>query len=137
VGLASKVLLWPLLANFIAFSQFFMLQYQQYLRLGQDMPKLYEYFGLIILFYSNEHEPVHVHGKYHDTESKAEFIIVDGKVVEIRYKAVKGRKPLDNQQFNHFKILIEQYAEEIVQKWIDYFVLHRSVPVEKITRRIQ
>ena len=26
------------------------------------MPKLYEYFGLIILFYANEHEPVHVHG---------------------------------------------------------------------------
>ena len=26
------------------------------------MPKLYEYFGLIIMFYANEHEPVHVHG---------------------------------------------------------------------------
>jgi hypothetical protein len=23
------------------------------------MPKLYEYFGLIIMFYANEHEPVH------------------------------------------------------------------------------
>ena len=29
------------------------------------MPKLYEYFGLIIMFYANEHVPVHVHGKYH------------------------------------------------------------------------
>ena len=27
------------------------------------MPKLYEYFGLIIIFYANEHDPVHVHGK--------------------------------------------------------------------------
>jgi hypothetical protein len=27
------------------------------------MPKLYEYFGLIVLFYANEHEPVHVHAK--------------------------------------------------------------------------
>lgn len=26
------------------------------------MPKLYEYFGLIVLFYSDEHEPIHVHG---------------------------------------------------------------------------
>jgi hypothetical protein len=24
------------------------------------MPKLYEYFGLIIMFYANEHEPVHL-----------------------------------------------------------------------------
>ncbi|MBU1665197.1 MAG: DUF4160 domain-containing protein [Gammaproteobacteria bacterium] len=27
------------------------------------MPKLYEYMGLVILFYANEHEPIHVHGK--------------------------------------------------------------------------
>lgn len=26
-----------------------------------DMPKIFEYFGLIFLFYSNEHEPIHVH----------------------------------------------------------------------------
>jgi len=44
------------------------------------MPKLYEYFGLVILFYSNEHEPIHVHGKYQGSESKAEIIIVDGKI---------------------------------------------------------
>lgn len=43
------------------------------------MPKLYEYFGLIILFYSNEHEPIHVHAKYQGTESKAEFIIDNGQ----------------------------------------------------------
>ena len=28
------------------------------------MPKLYEYFGLVIFFYSNEHEPIHVHGAW-------------------------------------------------------------------------
>ena len=28
------------------------------------MPKLYEYLGLDVFFYSNEHQPVHVHGKY-------------------------------------------------------------------------
>ena len=30
------------------------------------MPKLYEYFGLIFLFYSQEHDPIHVHGKYQE-----------------------------------------------------------------------
>jgi hypothetical protein len=34
------------------------------------MPKLYEYLGIIIFFYSNEHEPIHVHGRYGDCESK-------------------------------------------------------------------
>ena len=25
------------------------------------MPKLYEYFGLIFLFYSDDHDPMHLH----------------------------------------------------------------------------
>ena len=25
------------------------------------MPKIYEYFGFIFFFFSNEHEPIHVH----------------------------------------------------------------------------
>lgn len=101
------------------------------------MPKLYEYFGLIILFYSNEHEPIHVHGKYQGTESKAEFIIDNGQVVEIRYSAVRGKKSLDEHQLKNFKTLVEHYSEEIVQKWIDYFVLHRPISPKKITQRIR
>jgi hypothetical protein len=49
------------------------------------MPKLYEYFGLLVLFYSNEYEPVHVHGKYQGYESKAEFIIENG-IIKIARK---------------------------------------------------
>ena len=40
------------------------------------MPKIFEYLGITIMFYSNEHEPIHVHGKYQAFESKADFIIV-------------------------------------------------------------
>lgn len=39
------------------------------------MPKLYEYLGLIIFFYSNEHDPVHVHAHYGEYESKIEFVL--------------------------------------------------------------
>ncbi len=42
------------------------------------MPKIYVYFGMVILFYSNEHGPVHVHGKYQGKESKAELIVAKG-----------------------------------------------------------
>ena len=38
------------------------------------MPKIYDYFGIVFLFYSNEHEPLHVHAKYGDCETV--FIIV-------------------------------------------------------------
>ena len=40
------------------------------------MPKLYEYFGIVVMFYSNEHEPVHVHSKYQGHEMRAEIIVV-------------------------------------------------------------
>jgi len=101
------------------------------------MPKLYEYFGLIILFYSNEHEPIHVHGKYQGMESKAEIVIANGQVIEIRYSPVKGRRPLGQKQAEDFSAVVEHRAEDIVQKWIDYFVLHKPVPSERITRRIR
>lgn len=47
------------------------------------MPKIYVYLVVVILFYSNEHEPVHVHGKYQGKESKAELIIENGRIIEI------------------------------------------------------
>ena len=54
------------------------------MRLRIFMPKIFEYLGIVIFFYSNEHEPIHVHGNYNGLESKAEFFIVDGKINEIK-----------------------------------------------------
>jgi hypothetical protein len=100
------------------------------------MPKLYEYLGITVLFYSNEHEPVHVHGRRQGRESRAEFIIEEGKVVRIVYAVVRGRRPLQSTDLKHFQTLVEHYANEIVQKWIDYFVLHKPVESQTITKRI-
>jgi hypothetical protein len=72
------------------------------------MPKLYEYFGLIFLFYSQEHEPIHIHGKFQDKESKAEIIFENGKFNEIVIKDVPGKEPLDKQNLKKFK------------KWLSY-----------------
>jgi hypothetical protein len=101
------------------------------------MPKIYEYLGLLIFFYSNEHEPIHVHGKYGSFESKAEFYIVDGKIIEIKIKAIQGSRPLTGAKLKDFTEFLEQYADKIVQKWIDYFVYHKDVEFEKINTRIK
>lgn len=101
------------------------------------MPKIFEYLGILIFFYSNEHEPIHVHGKYDSSESKAEFYIVDGKIVEIRIKSIKGLKPLTGGKLKDFEVFLEKYAEKIVQKWIDYFVYHKDIEFEKINSRIK
>ncbi len=101
------------------------------------MPKIFEYLGILIFFYSNEHEPIHVHGKYGGDESKAEFYIVNGKIVEIKIKAIKGLHPLTDGKLKDFEEFLEKYADKIVQKWIDYFVYHKDIEFEKINTRIK
>ena len=101
------------------------------------MPKLYEYFGLIVMFYSNEHEPVHVHGKIQGRESRAEIILINGVLQEVRYTSVAGRAPLDPTELRFFEEIVSVKAEEIVSKWIDFFVLHKSIASERITRRLK
>lgn len=101
------------------------------------MPKLYEYFGLIILFYSNEHEPIHVHGKYQEMESKAEIIFENGKLKKVRIVKVKGKKPLDSKQEKKLKLLVENFRDDIVKKWVDFFVYNKAVESKTITRKIE
>ncbi len=103
----------------------------------KTMPKLYEYFGLIVMFYANEHEPVHVHGKFQGRESRAEIVVLDGVVTEIHYSAVAGRLPLDTNEMRYFEEIVAARADDIVAKWIDFFVLHKRVRPEHITRRLK
>ena len=101
------------------------------------MPKLYEYFGLIVMFYANEHEPVHGHGKCQGRESKAEIIVLDGIVTEIRYLEVAGRAPLEFREMQYFQEVVSTRVDDIVRKWIDFFVLHKSIRPERITGRLK
>jgi hypothetical protein len=101
------------------------------------MPKLYEYFGLIVMFYANEHEPVHVHGKCQGRESRAELIVLGGVVTDIRYGAVAGRLPLETNEMRYFEEIVAARADDIVAKWIDFFVLHKPIKSESITRRLK
>ncbi|MDO9224900.1 MAG: DUF4160 domain-containing protein [Pseudomonadota bacterium] len=101
------------------------------------MPKLYEYMGLVILFYANEHEPIHVHAKCQGRENRAELLLIDGKVVEIRYSAMTGRTPLSAREMQYFQEIASARADDIVAKWIDFFVLHKHVASERLTQRLK
>ena len=101
------------------------------------MPKLYEYFGLVVFFYSHEHEPVHVHGRYQDRESRAVIIVVNGAVVEIRVEESPGKRPLKAPQLANFHMMVEHFADDIVGKWADYFVWHRPIRPLVISRRMK
>jgi hypothetical protein len=71
------------------------------------MPKLYEYFGLRVYFYTNEHEPIHVHGRHAGRESRAEIIVENGRVVGLVFGEVAGRRPLEGQKRADFEEPVE------------------------------
>ncbi|MBI2258720.1 MAG: DUF4160 domain-containing protein [Flavobacteriia bacterium] len=100
------------------------------------MTKIFEYLGIIIFFYSNEHEPIHVHARKGEFESKASFFIVNGEISEIKITNIKESKPLKGKDLKNFEVLIEKYANKIVEKWINYFVYHKEVEFEKITKKL-
>ena len=100
------------------------------------MPKLYEYLGVLVFFYSNEHEPIHVHGRHERREMRAELVVDEGEVVEIRFGPVRGREPLRPRERRHFETLVRARAADIVDKWIQHFVLHTPFKAEVITKRL-
>ena len=85
----------------------------------------------------NEHEPIHVHAKKGEFESKAEFYIVNGEILEIKITNISGARPLKENDLKDFEVFLEKYADKIVEKWISYFVYHKDVEFEKITKRLK
>jgi len=52
-------------------------------------------------------------------------------------KSIKGLRPLTGIKLKDFEAFLEKYSENIVQKWIDYFVYHKDIEFEKINTRIK
>ncbi|MBR3725541.1 MAG: DUF4160 domain-containing protein [Bacteroidales bacterium] len=91
------------------------------------MPTIYEYFGFFFLFYSNEHEPIHVHVQHGDRESIFEIILYKNKLQQINVRAKRGSKPLTSKEMKTAEAFIQKYYPNIVEKWVNYFVKKQNV----------
>lgn len=100
------------------------------------MPKIYEYFGFIFYFYSNEHEPIHVHVIHGDNESIYEIIMYEGKLLEIRCRQKKGKEPLTSQDELVAKAFIRKYHKNIIEKWVRFFVYKQRVRNTSIRKKL-
>ena len=98
------------------------------------MPVIIEYLGITLMFYSNEHEPIHVHAKYNDAEIKVSFFIREGKIYRTTYVLEYGNFP--KSKLKLLKKLIAQYKEEIINLWTDYFIWNKSIQVIKINKKL-
>lgn len=58
-------------------------------------------------------------------------------MIEINFSDVVGRQSLQANEMRYFKEIVTAKTDEIIQKWIDFFVLHKSIKPENITRRLK
>lgn len=100
------------------------------------MPKIFEYFGFIFYFFSNEHEPIHVHVQNSGNETIFELIMMDGKLVEIKEREKHGMEPLSEKDKKTAKEFIEKYHKNIIEKWVKFFVMKQPVRSTRITKKI-
>ena len=61
----------------------------------------------------------------------------DGKIIEIRIKSVGNAKPLKSVDMRNLRSFLRVYSEKIVEKWVDFFVLRKSVSFDRITKRLK
>lgn len=101
------------------------------------MPKLFEYLGLILRFFSDEHEPIHIHTFYNECQTKVEFNIEDGIISSINYKKIQGYEVIPEEKMKDLETLIEVYKYDIIQLWIKFFVLHEKVSCRKISVKLK
>lgn len=100
------------------------------------MPKIFEYFGFIFYFYSNEHEPVHVHVIHGDQESIFDLIMMDGELSEIQVREKKGVEPLSDKDKRTAEAFIQKYHKNIIDKWVKFFVMKQRIRTTIIRKKL-
>lgn len=100
------------------------------------MPKIFEYFGFIFLFYSNEHEPIHVHVNKGGKEAIFEIILENGNLVELRTRPSAKMAPLSQQDMATAEEFVRKYYKNIVDKWVNFFIYKKRIRNTKITKRL-
>ena len=100
------------------------------------MPKIFEYFGFIFLFYSNEHEPIHVHVMKDGHEAIFEIILENGELVEIPRRTSSKIPPLSEKDAATAEAFVKKYYKNIVDKWVNFFIYKKRIRSTKITKKL-
>lgn len=76
-----------------------------------DMPILFYYLGLRFFFYSNDHEPIHVHVSNGDKEAR----------FQLEPLALLENKGLKARELKVAEMAIEENKEIIRERWVQFF----------------
>jgi hypothetical protein len=75
------------------------------------MPTLFHYLGLQFFFYSNDHEPIHIH--ISNGQNEARFNVITMELIE--------NCGLKASELKHAQLAIKENQETIISKWNEFF----------------
>ena len=101
------------------------------------MPNIYSYFGIIFKFYSNDHEPLHVHAIFGEYETIFDIVFSQGALLELKRRKKRGKDHLPPDKMKLAEKFVEEYALRISEKWYQFFVLKSDVTCEPINKKVK
>jgi hypothetical protein len=99
------------------------------------MPTIYEYLGIIIKFYSHEHDPIHVHAMYGENEVRVELYEQNGIIYDVAYTEMSGK--FSPAKMRDLKMFINENKSAILFAWKQVFEQNVKLKPVKITKRIR
>jgi hypothetical protein len=76
------------------------------------MPQILRIYGFVFYFFSNDHEPIHVHVKGKGSHARFELVPV------VRMTNTTGFKTKELKQIRQ---IIDTYKDQMIQDWHTYF----------------
>ena len=101
------------------------------------MPDIYRYFGFVFFFHSNEHDPIHVHVQHDHKEAVFDIIMENGIVKDVCMREKKGVPCLTTKDQRVAEQFVREYADNIIDKWTNYFVRKKRVVCTTIKKRLK
>lgn len=98
------------------------------------MPVIYEYLGIVIGFYTNDHEPIHIHATYGNSVVKVCLHTKDGVVYRTTYREVMGKFP--PAKLRQLKSFVSKHREVMVYAWEQVFRYGNTIKKVVITKRL-
>lgn len=99
------------------------------------MPIIYEYLGIKISFFSNEHQPIHIHATYGSNIVKV-LIYTDGDTITT-IKYLNDRGAFSPAQLKDLKEFVSRYKYAILYAWKQFFIEKNELSRVRITKRIK
>lgn len=83
------------------------------------MPTLFEYMGIRISFFSNEHMPIHIHAFKNGNEVVVKFFVKDETIYKTTYQNKRGE--FSAKEMKDLKDFVGRYKYNIIILWKQFF----------------